>query len=153
MVNIHVEASEEMLAKVRRNEPWPAMAIHEESPAEAYEAVLQKAGANLPKRDAVDSRIINEVRGGYATYEGKTYREKMKGNTLSQKSGIIDSPADVGGWPVLKSLPAPLDTDHDGMPDKWEKAHGLNPNNPDDRNLCNKEGWTWLECYLNELAE
>lgn len=148
-----VQTSEEMLAKVRRNEPWPAMAIHEESPIEAYEAVLQKAGANLPKRDAVDSRIIDEVRGGYATYEGKTYREKMKGNSRPQKSGIIDSPADVGGWPVLKSLPAPLDTDHDGMPDEWEKAHGLNPNNPDDRNLYNDEGWTWLECYLNELAE
>lgn len=147
-----VQTSEEMLAKVRRHEPWPAMPIREESPADAYEAVLSHAGASLPVRDAVDSRIIEEVRGGYATYEGKTYKEQKRQPELSKKSGIIDSPNDVGGWPVLNSLPAPADSDHDGMPDKWEKAQKLNPNDPDDRNLTDKDGWTNLERYLNGLV-
>lgn len=147
-----VQTSEEMLAKVRRHEPWPAMPIREESPADAYEAVLSHAGASLPVRDAVDSRIIEEVRGGYATYEGKTYKEQKRQPELSKKSGIIDSPNDVGGWPVLNSLPAPADSDHDGMPDEWEKAQKLNPNDPDDRNLTDKDGWTNLERYLNGLV-
>ena len=103
-------------------------------------------------RDAVDSRIIEEVRGGYATYEGQTYKEQKRQPDLSKKSGIIDSQNDVGGWPVLNSLPAPVDSDHDGMPDEWEKAQKLNPNNPNDRNLTDKDGWTNLERYLNGLA-
>ena len=53
---------------------------------------------------------------------------------------------------MLNSLPAPEDSDHDGMPDEWEKAQKLNPNNPDDRNLTDKDGWTNLERYLNGLA-
>ena len=71
---------------------------------------------------------------------------------MSKKSGIIDSQNDVGGWPMLNSLPAPEDSDHDGMPDEWEKAQQLNPNDPDDRNLTDKDGWTNLERYLNGLA-
>ena len=113
---------------------------------------LCHAGASLPVRDAVDSRIIEEVRGGYATYEGQTYKEQKRQPDLSKKSGIIDSQNDVGGWPVLNSLPAPEDSDHDGMPDEWEKAQKLNPNNPNDRNLTDKDGWTNLERYLNGLA-
>ena len=34
---------------------------------------------------------------------------------------MIDSQDDVGGWPNLESTPAPKDSDHDGMPDAWEK--------------------------------
>jgi len=117
-----------------------------------YEVTNFHAGASLPVRDAVDSRIIEEVRGGYATYEGKTYKEQKRQPDLSKKSGIIDSQNDVGGWPVLNSLPAPADSDHDGMPDEWEKAQKLNPHNPDDRNQTDKDGWTNLERYLNGLA-
>ena len=92
------------------------------------------------------------MRGGYATYEGKTYKEQKRQPDLSKMSGIIDSQNDVGGWPQLNTLPAPADSDHDGMPDEWEKTHGLNPNDSSDRNLTDKEGWTNLECYLNGLA-
>ena len=46
---------------------------------------------------------------------------------------------------------APADTDGDGMPDEWERAHGLDATNADDRNLVNGEGYTALEVYLNSL--
>ncbi|MFM8618515.1 MAG: pectate lyase, partial [Opitutaceae bacterium] len=68
-------------------------------------------------------------------------------------NGIVDSPAQVGGWPELKSAPAPLDTDGDGMPDAWEQARGLNPRDPADRNNRRLDAaYTNLEVYLSELA-
>ena len=93
---------------------------------------------------------MDEVRGGYATYEGAAYKKDNRVSDPSKKTGIIDTPADVGGWPELKSLPAPADTDGDGMPDEWEKKHGLNPNDasdgPQDKD---KDGYTNIEEYLN----
>lgn len=70
---------------------------------------------------------------------------------LQKKSGIIDTLEEVGGWPELKSLPAPTDTDGDGMPDDWEIKNGLDPNSPDDRNIIGKDGYTMLEVYLNSI--
>jgi hypothetical protein len=54
----------------------------------------------------------------------------------------------------MSSGTAPADADHDGMPDAWETAHGLDPNNADDRNNTNLslDQYTNLEMYLNELA-
>ncbi|WP_197088636.1 FlgD immunoglobulin-like domain containing protein [Rufibacter radiotolerans] len=109
--------------------------------AEAYEAVLAQGGASL-KRDPVDTRIINEVRTGTATY----------GGAYGAAKGIIDTQTTVGGWPVLASFPAPTDTDRDGMPDAWETTNGLNPNDPADRNAdANSNGYTNLEEYLNGI--
>jgi len=73
-------------------------------------------------------------------------------NVRNRKGKLIDSQSEVGGWPELRSLPAPLDSDHDGMPDDWEKAHGLNPNDPSDRNGTRDDGYTNLEKYLNGLC-
>jgi hypothetical protein len=108
---------------------------------EAYQAVLFSAGAVLPQRDEVDQRIINETKSKTATGTGK-----------SGKPGIIDSPFSVGGWGNYRSIPAPVDTDGDGMPDSWEKERKLNPNDPEDRNITGKEGYTMLEEYLNYLV-
>jgi hypothetical protein len=59
----------------------------------------------------------------------------------------------VGGWPELKSAPASQDTDGDGIPDEWEKAHGLNPNDPHDaaRPAPDGSGYSNLELYINSL--
>ena len=100
------------------------MPINQQTAEEAYKTVLKNAGAILPGRDAVDSRIIKEVRGGYATYEGKSYKQEHQLADHTKVCGIIDTQADVGGWPELKSTPAPADLDHDGMPDEWEKKNG-----------------------------
>jgi hypothetical protein len=84
-------------------------------------------------------------------YSGKSYA-KAQGLDTTKLYGIIDSQRDVGGWTQLNSLPAPIDTDHDGMPDAWETARGLNPNNANDRNTIGAEGYTMLEIYLNSLV-
>ncbi|MDT8303689.1 MAG: hypothetical protein RQ760_19565 [Sedimentisphaerales bacterium] len=135
------------------DEPWPSMPIKQQTAEEAYNSVLRNAGATLPKRDAVDARIVEETRNGYATYEGPTYKQKNVMPDKSKKSGIIDSQKDVGGWPELKSTPAPTDTDHDGMPDQWEKQNQLNPKDPADRNGDrNNDGYTNLEEYINSIT-
>jgi YHS domain-containing protein len=66
---------------------------------------------------------------------------------------IIDTQGQVGGWPTLNSLPAPTDTDHDGMPDAWETANGLSPTDAADRNYYTfSTDYTNLEVYLNSLV-
>jgi len=115
--------------------------------------VLEKAGANLPRRDTVDSRIIREVRGGYATYEGDSYKKNHAVVDPLKVCGIIDTQNDVGGWPFLKSVPAPTDTDHDGIPDDWEQKNGLNPNDADDQNIISEHGYTFLEKYINSIKQ
>ena len=136
---------------LKLDRPWEAMPINQQTAEEAYKSVLQNAGATLPKRDAVDTRIIDETKNGYATYEGATYKKQHEVLDKTKKSGIIDSQNDVGGWPELKSKKAPIDSDHDGIPDSWEKKNGLNPNNPDDRNKIASDGYTMLEKYLNSI--
>lgn len=107
---------------------------------DAYKTVLEKAGTI--NRDVIEQRIINDVKSGKPKYKG----------SKTGKRGIIDSVNDAEGFGINhKQATAPTDSDGDGMPDKWEKEHGLNPNNPDDRNLKNQEGYTALEVYLNSL--
>jgi hypothetical protein len=99
----------------------------------ARDQVLAKAGAVLPARDSVDQRIVNDVTNGTGKW--------------------INSPVEVGGWPVLASGSAPVDSDHDGMPDAWEVARGLNPTDPaDGPQDTDNDGYTNLEAYLNSLT-
>ena len=114
-----------------------------QSAKDAFESVLSLAGASY-KRDAIDTRIVEETRKGTYTYEG------TNGGTL----GMIDKPSDVGGWPNYANGTAAADTDGDGIPDKWEKKHGLNPNDKSDGAKCNlSPSYTNLEVYLNSLVE
>lgn len=104
----------------------------------AYKEVLADAGASY-RRDAIDQRVVEEARSG-SSKMGK------------QGNGIIDSQEDVGAWPELRSLPAPKDTDGDGIPDEWEYKHKLNPNNSADGiGYVLSKSYTNLEIYLNEL--
>lgn len=122
---------------------FPYLIEKEESAEKAFERVMKHVGASFPKRDPLDLRIIEEARTGTAKY-GTRFGGGGK--------GIIDSQNDVGGWPELKSTAAPVDTDKDGMPDDWETAKGLNPNDKTDGNKLNAEGYTMLEVYLDELV-
>ena len=114
-----------------------------ESAEDAYKSVLAKAGAIFPVRDAVDTRIVNEASGKIKPTGSGAY---------GASKGIIDSQKSLGGWPELKAGTPPLDSDHDGMPDNWEKKNNLNPQQPEDRNTVTEDGYTMLEKYLNELV-
>lgn len=132
--------------------PFPFVIEKTHDPSEAYELVLERAGAVLPRRDAVDKRIIEEVRSGKPTYAGRTYAQdhKLKGKEVLH--GIIDSQTDVGGWPILRSTAPPVDTDGDGIPDAWEIAYNLDPSNPDDGKMITHSGYSNLERYLNQIG-
>lgn len=116
-----------------------------QSAAESYTNVLADVGCNFPALDDHDRRIINEVGSGRTTFKG--------GKT--GLPGLPDSQDDVGGWdnyPEVRRA-ADWDTDGDGMPDTWEKAHDLNPQDPSDGNKdLNGDGYTNIEKYLNNLV-
>jgi len=119
---------------VRVYEPFPAALVQTQTAKDAYESVVEFAGASLPLRDSVDIRVIQSVRSG------KT----------STKTGILETPADVGGYPNYTAVLLPVDSDKDGIPDDWEKKYGLNPNDPKDSNQdSDKDGYTNIEEYLN----
>jgi hypothetical protein len=131
------------MATLRVDQPFVVAPVRTQEASAAYELVLKHAGASLA-RDAVDARIMEEVRTGTAHF-GETWEGGGK--------GIINSPKAVGGWPQLKSIPAPADADHDGMPDAWELAHGLDSKNPSDGPQDqDDDGYTNLEEYLNSLV-
>ena len=70
----------------------------------------------------------------------------------SYKQGIITDIRQMGGYPEYKGTPY-VDTDGDGMPDEWEKANGLNPNDPSDANKdCTGDGYTNIEKYINGIS-
>lgn len=139
------------LPYVRQYSPWPSMSIRQQSAEQAYASVLENVGAILPKRDAIDARIVNDAKNGVATFEGTSYEKNHPVADSTKICGIIDSQADVGGWPELRSSTAPLDTDHDGMPDDWELNHGSNPTDSSDGSTLCPDGYTRLEQYLNRL--
>lgn len=131
--------------------PFTAFPVVTETAEDAYTRVLAHVGATLPKRDTIDARIVHEAATGTATFGGTTW-PKVQGWDTTVAYGIIDLPSNVGGWPELASVPAPADADHDGMPDDWETARTLNPNDANDRNLIGPSGYTRLEEYLSELG-
>jgi pectate lyase len=107
----------------------PLITTHPAS--EVFEVVLANAGCLRPMRDAVDERILADVR--------------------QNKPRIVDSPAQVGGWPELAPGTPPPDRDHDGMPDEWEKRHGLNSDDPLDGGYdADGDNYTNIEEFLNE---
>jgi hypothetical protein len=101
-----------VLEAVQANLEFPVVPVATQRARDAYQQVLEKAGCTLPWRDAVDERIVESVR--------------------NRTGHVIDSPAEVGGWPELRSIDAKQDSDGDGLPDSWERKHGLDPNNPAD---------------------
>jgi len=139
---------------VKVDQPVSAGEVTTHTAQEAYEKVLQYVGASL-YRDAVDARYVEECRTGTTTYK-----------VSSNPAGILDKINDPNGtqdsktasFPKLKEekRPADYDTDGDGIPDAWEIANGLNPNDITDGSAytLDPRGWyTNIEVYANSLVE
>lgn len=116
---------------VRVAVPFPAPSVTATPTDDLKAALLADVGATRPARDAVDARILGLIERG----EGE----------------IIDSQTEVGDWPDLATAGPPADDDRDGMPDAWERAHGLDPaDGADHRADADADGYTNLEEWLNE---
>jgi len=112
----------------------PPVAVTTVSAEEAYKIVQAQAGCSL-HRDSVDTRLFAEL------------------TSLGTKGKIIKDEAESGGIGEIKPAIAPTDTDKDGIPDDWEKAYGLNPNDPADAKRLDKSGYMMIEMYANELVK
>jgi hypothetical protein len=124
--------SGEDIKAYKQSGPILVPSIETDDAISAYRRVLSSAGATGPRRDAVDIRVVNEV--------------------INRTGKIINDEIEVGGWPELKSTEPPADTDWDGMPDDWERRHGLDIDDPADKNGdADRDGYTNLEEYLNAL--
>lgn len=108
--------------------------LPEQTAEDAYQEVIQHVGASFPRRDAADNRAIK--------------------NLLDSTGVILVRQSEAGGFPKLFSTEAPVDSDHDGMPDDYETNLGLNPNDDSDRNGdLNGNGYTNLEDYINSIID
>ena len=135
--------------KIKMDAPAPTGEVTTHSAAESFSKVLAYSGASL-YRDEIDARYMEEAKTGTAKYKG----------SITQSPGIIDKVADVNGYTEANfgtaSRPADFDTDKDGIPDSWETANGLNPNDATDAltySLDSKGYYTNLEVYANSLVE
>ena len=135
--------------KIKMDAPAPTGEVTTHSAAEAFNKVLAYSGASL-YRDEIDARYMEEAKTGTAKYKG----------SITKSPGIIDKVSDVNGYTESNfgkgSRPADFDTDNDGIPDAWETANGLNPNDASDAltySLDSKGYYTNLEVYANSLVE
>jgi pectate lyase len=119
--------------------PFPSERIISATAFQTYDQVLEDAGANkglscegafFPRRDAIDRRIVDDVKNG----TGK----------------IIDDPSQVGGWLTIPPAASCSDMDRDGMPDAWEKKYGFKPENASNATEdADEDGYTNIEEFLN----
>ena len=149
-------ANGEDCVRIKVDGPCPIGDITTHSAETTYEKVLSYAGASI-YRDAVDARFMEETQAGVVTYTGTKTGIKGIVDIINDPDGVQD-PA-CPSFPDLasESRSADYDTDGDGMPDEWESANGLNPNDATDGatyTLDTEKGWyTNLEVYMNSIVE
>lgn len=143
-------------AAMRSATPFPHAPMTIIPAVQARDYVLDNAGATLPRRDAVDTRVVKQVRTGKIDYlpNVELPSTQFKHRRLpidSYKQGIITDIKQVGGYPDYKGS-AYVDKDNDGIPDAWEIKHGLNPEDSHDSAKMAKNGYSNIENYLNSLV-
>jgi hypothetical protein len=124
--------------------PFTTMDVNTQTALDAFALVIKNAGDVFPVRDTLDKRILRDV-------------ENSTGKLIDVQGGYPHgTPYEISkhAWPVLKSLPPLPDVDFDGMPDEWERQHGLDPNVANDASgyTLSKE-FTNVETWLNGLVE
>lgn len=130
---INVRYSLYSVDELVQDQPYTVIGINMQSAQDAYKSVLSHVGAVLPRRDACDLRIVDDV--------------------INRTGSHIDSQDEVGGWPIFipKVYDEDYDSDCDGMPNFWEKNIGLDTADASDRNTLAADGYTMLEKYLNAV--
>jgi pectate lyase len=117
----------------RSQTPWTAPAVTTTTMTTAYASqVVANAGATKPFRDSVDQKMASDYASGTGGYKQNARY-----------------PAD---FPTYQNLPAPTDSDNDGMADSWESTNGMNVGTDDSAGDKNGDGYTNIEAYLNFLA-
>lgn len=133
---MRLERGSGTLKQARVYTPFEGWPVNQQTALQAFEEVLDKAGATLPRRDPVDERVTKMVRTGEVT----------SGN------GILRNPDEVGGYPDYAFSPddVPVDSDEDGMPDAWEQEYELDATSAADGSIdSDGDGYTNIEEYLN----
>ena len=144
-----------------------------ETADDAFALVTKRAGASLPRYDEVDRRLLDEAAG----VVDPQYGGRSAAGVLERGLGIINSPADITlersdefyaldeatgqtvkttMWPWLgmdDDEQLMQDTDLDGLPDAYETANGLNPNDAADGYRLTASGYSNLEVFLNGVAD
>lgn len=121
-------------AAYKQSNPIPVEPVNTSDALTAYRSVLSSSGATFPVRDAVDERVVDSV--------------------MNKTGRIINHTEEVGGYPPLTIGEPSVDSDHDGMPDKWESAVGLNLSDSNDSCLDRDgDGYTNVEEYINWLPQ
>ncbi len=154
---------DEVLAAIRSDKPFDHAPLTIQSATDAYATVLANAGATRPRRDAVDTRVVGMVRGGKVGEARATAEDSARAAEVGYAEnwvkeleegvtkGFITNPAQVGGYPEYKGEPY-TDSDGDGLPDDWEKKHGLDPKDASDASAdANGDGYTHIEDFINGL--
>ena len=134
---------------IKLSQPIDFVYVTTHTATDAYKKVLAYAGCCLT-RDDVDQLIINDTQNGLATHTGSGNHNGIIDSQEDNKP--VDADANWSAWPTLNSTEAPVDTDGDGMPDSWETANGLDPNNAKDGSIVGEDGYTNLENYLNSIV-
>lgn len=116
----------------RLYEPVETPKVNTRTAEEAFDYVLENAGATLPRRDSIDARVVDSIRNG-------TGRQ-------------INSIDEVGGWADFRNAEAPQDSNRDGIPDYWAEMHGVDPMDNTWAYELTEEGYTNLEVYLNSIV-
>jgi len=159
--------AEERLPKLRAKQPNKLPPMPQiESATDAFESVLAYGGATLPKRDAVDARVMQMVRTGQvgtgkadqkivdminSIHFGAEESTKIKHEEIARNAtqGFVIDPSQVGGYPDYKGAPY-ADADKDGLPDAYETQCGLNPHDASDATAdTDGDGYSNVEEFIN----
>jgi len=151
-----MDEAKQYFPAMKASKPFPMPKITILPTLEAHKYVLTNVGATLPKRDAVDTRVIEQVKTGKIKYIENVKLpdfnfEHRRLPRDSYKQGIITEIAQVGGYPVYKGTPY-KDADDDGMPDAYELKNSLNPKDAADAAKITKSGYSNIEIYLNSVV-
>lgn len=119
---------------VDKKQNVPALAVPVDEADVAFREVLASAGSSL-QRDNADQRMIAQLQ------------------SLGKEGAIIWTELQAGGEVKFSNQVAGADTDQDGIPDAWERQHGLKFNDGADGRALAADGYSNLEHYCNDILK